>query len=256
MEGKVQNGMTCSEFEALLAEAVEGTLGAAQRSSFEAHRQGCAGCNLMFTEARTGLEWLHGVEDVEPPRHLVHNILAATSGLAGTPAIAGAPPRPRDTWTGRLQAWLGPAWAPILQPRFAMSFAMAFFSVTLVLNVVGFHPAQIHAGDLRPSVVYANVAAFAGQTQGRVVKYYENIRFVYEIESRVRQLKNAADQNTQPDDNRNKDQQQKKQNDNTSGQPDRRRHEEQYSLALQQELLAVVAAPPCDDAVLAVWNRR
>ncbi len=30
-------------------------------------------------------------------------------------------------------------------------------------------------------------------TQARVVRYYENIRFVYEVESRVRELKRNVD---------------------------------------------------------------
>ena len=254
MEGQVQNGMPCSEFEALLSEALDGTLGEAQMARFEAHRQGCAVCRPMFAEAQTGLQWLRGLEEVEPPRHLLHNILAATTGLQGMPATAGAPGRPAESWVNRLRAWLGPTWEPVLQPRFAMSFAMAFFSVTLVLNVIGFRPGQIRAADLRPSAVLTNIAGFAGETQGRVVKYYENIRFVYEIESRVRQLKDATDQNTQPNDNNKK--QQPKPNDNTSGQPDRRRHDEQYSLRLQQAILAQVAAPWCNDAVLAVLDRR
>ena len=42
--------------------------------------------------------------------------------------------------------------------------------------------------DLRPSAIRRNYY----ETSGRVVKYYENIRFVYEIQARVRQFKEAT----------------------------------------------------------------
>ena len=33
----------------------------------------------MFTEAEQGMRWLQTLEEVEPPKNLVHNILAATT---------------------------------------------------------------------------------------------------------------------------------------------------------------------------------
>ena len=42
--------------------------------------------------------------------------------------------------------------------------------------------------DLRPSAIKRTYY----ETTGRVVKYYENIRFVYEIESRVREFKRVT----------------------------------------------------------------
>jgi hypothetical protein len=78
-----------------------------------------------------------------------------------------------------------PIWATVRQPRFAMSFGMAFFSLSVALSVLGVKPADLRQVSLRPAVIrhtYYN-------TQARVVRYYENIRFVYEVESRVRELK-------------------------------------------------------------------
>jgi hypothetical protein len=66
-----------------------------------------------------------------------------------------------------------------------MSFGMAFFSLSVALSVLGVKPADLRQVSLRPSAIrhtYYN-------TQARVVRYYENIRFVYEVESRVRELK-------------------------------------------------------------------
>jgi ribosomal protein L14E/L6E/L27E len=77
---------------------------------------------------------------------------------------------------------------PMLQPKFAMAFAMAFFSISLVLNLAGFKVANLRHLDLTPN----SIVRGAYEAQGRMVKYYENIRFVYEIESRVQELKRAT----------------------------------------------------------------
>ena len=73
------------------------------------------------------------------------------------------------------------------QPRFVMSFGMIFFSFSLGLNVAGVKPADVAKVDLRPSALRHAY----NDAQIKVVKYYDNIRFVYEIESKVRELKRA-----------------------------------------------------------------
>ena len=69
------------------------------------------------------------------------------------------------------------------------------------------------------------------ETQARATRYYENIRLVYEIESRVRQLKNAA---TSPQSS--KPESKPESNKNQSQDPDRR--EQNYSRHDQNEVLA------------------
>ena len=60
MAGENQSGMQCVEVEALLAEALDGTLQGSQLAAFEAHQQGCASCRSMVEEARAGMHWLQG----------------------------------------------------------------------------------------------------------------------------------------------------------------------------------------------------
>ena len=69
-----------------------------------------------------------------------------------------------------------------------MSFGMAFFSITMLLNVAGFHIADLKHVDLSARGIQKTYYA----TEARVVRYYENIRLVYEIESRLRDLRRAA----------------------------------------------------------------
>jgi hypothetical protein len=71
------------------------------------------------------------------------------------------------------------------------------------------------------------------------VKYYENIRFVYEIESRVRQFKEATapvQPQPEPQDNNDNDRKDKTKN-NTSGQPEQKQ-ERNYSQEGNQPVFA------------------
>jgi len=63
-------------------------------------------------------------------------------------------------------------WATVRQPRFAMSFGMAFFALSVGLTVAGVKPADLRQISLRPSAIRLTYY----HTQARVVHYYENVR--------------------------------------------------------------------------------
>src|SRR5216683_8425399 len=92
MPGETKHGIECTEFEALLTDALDGDgqLSPARRESFDAHRRVCEICGPLFAEVQAGRQLLRALalEPVEPPAHLVHNILAATSGVVSTRAQA------------------------------------------------------------------------------------------------------------------------------------------------------------------------
>ncbi len=178
-------GMQCHEFDALLSEAMDGALAAAELAKFESHRTACPTCGPMFAEVRRGMQLLRGLAEVEPPANFVHNVLSATIGRVEEVAPAA---HAREGWWDKLRAGLRLGSGPVLQPKFAMSFAMAFFSISLVLNLAGVKIGNLRHLDLSPSAIVRG----AYEAQGRVVKYYQNIRFVYEIESRVQELKRAT----------------------------------------------------------------
>jgi len=112
-----------------------------------------------------------------------------------------------------------------------MSFGMAFFSLSITMSLAGVKLADLRHADLRPSAIKRNYY----ETSGKVVKYYENIRFVYEIESRVREFKRA----TMPVEPAPQEEQKDKhhRNDNTSGQPEPRQ-DRNYSQEGSQVILA------------------
>lgn len=201
MQGENQPGMQCGEAEGLLAEALDGTLNASVLAAFEAHQQSCAACRAMVEEASAGMHWLEALDEAEPPRNLVHNILAQTIGAL--PSEHAAPVARGEGWLDKLKGRLTPIFSPVATPRFAMSFGMAFFSITLLLGIAGFHLADLKHLDLSSKGITKTYYA----TQARVVRYYENIRLVYEIESRVNDLRRVAT----PQNNQNNQNQQNQQ---------------------------------------------
>lgn len=227
MLGETKPGMQCAEFDALLTEALDGTLQGERRERFEAHKAECATCSALFEEASIGLAWLSEVEEVTPPRNLVHNILAAT--LGATEQAAHAEPK-QSAWE-RLRRQTRMVFAPVLTPRFGMSMGMAFFSITLVLNM-----AQIRIKDLTPH----NLSHTFYTSENKVMKYYENMRLVYEIESRVRELRNASEENEREREEKSREREKNNnqtQEQNQKSEPDQREYHN-YSLDLNAQMLA------------------
>lgn len=233
MPGETKHGANCTEFEALLNDALDGQLTGTRKESFDAHRRTCAVCGPMFAEVESGRQWLRSLEPVEPPPYLVHNILVATSGvvstrLAATSGSARSTPlgeRLREWW----DSWFTPVSGFVRQPRFVMSFGMVFFSFSLALNVAGVKAADVSRIDLRP----AAIRHAYNDAQIKVVKYYDNIRFVYEIESKVREFKRAT---TPAEPGPQQPQKENRKND-TSGQPDQKQ-DRNYSREQGQTVLA------------------
>ena len=238
MAGQQDNRMHCAEFDALLSQAIDGTLAGERLATFEAHGRDCKLCGPLLQEADAGRTWLKSMAEVEPPEDLLTNILLRTSGVL-TRQRAGQ--RVTTSWMDRVGELASAIFSPVVavarQPRFAMSFGMAFFTLSVTLSLAGVKLSDLRHLDLRPSAVRRNYY----ETQGRVVKYYENIRFVYEIESRVRQFKQAATPAEQPreqpqnDNNDRKDKEKDK--NNTSGQPEQKQ-ERNYSQEGNQPVFA------------------
>ena len=186
MYGETKSGMQCVEFEGMLSDALDATLHGSMLAAFEAHQQSCTVCAALYREASAGMHWLKGLEDIEPPKNLVHNILAQTIGAVPEASTPAAPVS--EGWFGKLRARISPVFAPVMTPRFAMSFGMAFFSITMLANLAGFRVSDLKHVDLSVKGIQKTYYS----TEARVVRYYENIRLVYEIESRVRDLRRAA----------------------------------------------------------------
>jgi hypothetical protein len=209
----------CRQCEAMLADALDGTLSTADQEIFDAHMLHCAECSQMLADARRGAAWLEMLRSPrpEPPAALLEKILAQTTGFQTpglreglavdpadarstqpAPAFGGMPILGRSTGFSNVlpfrvrvaDAVRRASFSHVLmQPRFAMTAAMAFFSIALTMNLSGVRIDQIHASDLKP----ASVKREFYDVNARAVRYYEGLRVVYELESRVRDLQRASE---------------------------------------------------------------
>jgi hypothetical protein len=184
--------LRCEEWEALLVDALDGLLPVTDGAIFEAHSADCATCAKLLAQARQGQEWMQFLHsEPEMPGDLMERILSRTSGaVADRPlAVHGAPipigptllgmPRRRFVWDTRLM----------------MTAAMAFFSIALTLNLAGIRLTNLRLADLTPASMQSNLTRQFYGAKGQVVRYYDNLRFVYEVESKMRELR--RDEETQ-----------------------------------------------------------
>jgi hypothetical protein len=223
--GLPSNQQHCAQCEVMLTDALDGTLSTEDRATFDLHLVGCPSCAALLADAQRGAAWMEMLKSPlpEPPASLLERIFAQTSDkstivLGPTDYLRAPVPRTPNTLLGRPtfvpSALPAAAFAPtnvlpfrarfthglrsightMLQPRLAMTAAMAFFSIALTLNLTGVQISKLRVSDLKPSALLR-----AGyETKGRIVRNLDNLRVVYELESRVRDLQRSSDDSSTP----------------------------------------------------------
>ncbi len=214
----------------MLADAVDGSLTAEEQAAFDLHLVGCASCTEMLANARRGAAWMEMLKKhaPEPPPAMLERILAQTIGGERAGMMTMVPDAMGGNGSGVLdRSGLGLAAGggglsdigfgavgtgkvlpfgkrvagrihlravghTLLQPRLAMTAAMAFFSVALTLNLTGVRVSDLRVNDLKPS----NLRRSVYQANAHVVRYVSNLREVYELESRVRDLQRSSESDT------------------------------------------------------------
>jgi hypothetical protein len=193
--------LSCSDAELLFAQVADSTLDPADQLALDAHLAGCPACTAALADSRRGQAWLALLHDEgaypEPPAGMVENILALTGGQPLGTVSDDAPAKPRKAapWASVNLAAVrgGMRRTGLFEPRLMLTAAMAFFSISLTLNVIG-----IHLDDMKPTHLRRTVTRTYSTANAHVVRYYENLRVVYELESRVRELRHAAETTTAP----------------------------------------------------------
>lgn len=198
--GKAGTGnMPCTQCEDMLADVLDGTLSPADQAAFDLHILGCPACSDMLADAQRGAAWLEMLRDPrpEPSAELFERILAQTSGhVSGINPVKLGDIAPAASITAkilpfrnRIASAFRPSTPTFFHPRLAMTAAMAFFSIALTLNLTGVRLSAVRLSDLRPtSIKRSFYAANAG-----VVRYYDNLSVVYQLESSVRDLQRDWD---------------------------------------------------------------
>jgi anti-sigma factor RsiW len=185
-----ENVMTCADIEILLADYVDGTLHGERKSAVESHLTGCELCAELARDAAGAVSFMEHASSVDAPPELVTRILFE---ITDGPSRAEIKP----SWVRRIFGkWL----EPVLQPRYAMGMAMTILSFAMLGRFSGIEVRHLTLADLDPVKVYMAAEDRVQRTWERTVKYYENLRVVFEIQT---QLKEWTDQQP-PDASRDK----------------------------------------------------
>jgi hypothetical protein len=189
--------LACEQWEAMLAEALDGPLAVEDAARFDAHATSCAACAQLLEESRRGQQWLRYLAaERAVPEDLVAKILALSRGQVLTPAAAPAstviamPKQP--AWKGAIPWYAG--LRRRMEPRLMMTAAMAFFSIALTLNLTGVHNGTMRWSDLNPANLRSNFQRQLATASSSVTRYYDHLRFVYEVEARVREFRRTEEQ--------------------------------------------------------------
>jgi hypothetical protein len=190
----IPNSPACGQWETLLADALDGLLTPADEAVFTAHMAVCPACTALYEESQRGREWLEFLSpEPDVPAGLLDKILSQTGpGQIARPALA--------TGGGNVLP-MPPAWQRpglvghvrrFAEPRLMMTAAMAFFSIALTLNLTGVQLSSLRLANLRPSAVRSFMERRLTMASTPIVRYYDHLRFVYEVESRMRELRRAT----------------------------------------------------------------
>jgi hypothetical protein len=198
----------CGEWETLLTDALDGLLNPEDQARFAAHQAACPACAALFAESRRGREWLEFLSpEPEVPAGLLDKILSKT--VPGQQPDWPGNSLPVPATAGAVPAFVPPVWQHpgfmarvryAAQARFLMTSAMAFFSIALTLHITGFSLANVRVtplrlADLRPRTMQAYVERQFSMASVPFVRYYDHLRFVYEVEARVRELRGETEDN-------------------------------------------------------------
>ena len=167
--------MRCAEVEVILCDYLDGTLAPPERELVEQHLQGCPGCAELARDAAAAVGFMERAAGVEPPPELMTRLLFhAPWRQTAAPRGAGV----RTWWSRLLQ--------PVLQPRFVMGMALTILSFSMLGRFVS-PGMQIKQADLDPARIWLALDNRVHRVWDRAVKSYESIRFVYQVQSRLRE---------------------------------------------------------------------
>ena len=171
--------MNCADCEILICDYVEGALPAARAAELRAHLAECPLCAELARDSAAALEFIARAETVEPPPELIPRILFEAPWSKGKAK--------QSAWRKTLAGIL----SPILQPRFAMGMAMTVLSLSLLFHYVSPAPAN-------PAKIWANIEDHAFRTWVRTEKFYNNLKFVYQIQTTLRKWQQQQEDYIQP----------------------------------------------------------
>lgn len=179
--------MKCEDAEILICDYA--TLASAERFELERHLAACQACAELARDSAAALAFIDRAAEVEPPPELITKILFDAPWTKSKVKPAAG------------RGWLPKFLAPVLQPRFAMGMAMTILSISMLARFIGV-PRQLRPADLEPAKVWAGLEDRAVLAWARTVKFYDNLKFVYQIQTTLREWQ-QKDEEQRPADRKN-----------------------------------------------------
>lgn len=158
---------SCVQVEERLSDYLENALAESERIEFREHLETCARCAPLVAQVSHVLGSLHALEAEPAPPGLTSKILDQTLG-------------PRKS----KKEWL--SWIPILwQPRFATGLVTVLATLLIIFHATGVKPSNLTLADFNPVNIVQSANRRAHLTFARSVKFVNDLRVVYEIQSRL-----------------------------------------------------------------------
>jgi hypothetical protein len=166
---------TCADFEAGLSDYREGAL-ANEAAAARLHLGECAACSGLLDAVALATTALRELPAAEP----------SPAWCAAARAHAAC-----DAHAAMRIGWFTALGRRLRAPRFALSFAMSVFAVSLVLNAADVNLNQFSWRDLTPAGLASGMQRDLDRLRARGLAYVEDLRVVYEIEAAVHQMRQS-----------------------------------------------------------------
>ncbi len=186
--------MTCAELEILLCDYVDGTLRVEERTALESHLSGCPACTQLAEDVMGVKAFFERVPQVEPPAELLTRI-SHHAPMGPGAIVERHPSDPAPSWVKRIFGGFFQGW---LQPRYVMGMAMTILSFSMLARFAHIEPRQLKPSDLDPVKVWQGIDDHSHRVYDRAMKYYDNLKLVIEIQSRLREWTDDPSQNGAP----------------------------------------------------------
>jgi hypothetical protein len=167
--------MKCHEVELYLTDFLEKNLAESDLRNVQMHLDLCVACSLLFKEMQTSLALCGSCPQLEPPSHLVENILIQTVGRYHS-----------LSWTEYLREMFRPIYST---PKFAVGALFAVISSTIVMNALGLELNHIEWADLRPKSLLQSVNRTVYLAYDNGVRRINDLKILYQIQSKIDEIR-------------------------------------------------------------------
>lgn len=167
---------SCVQVEERLSDYLDNTLTQAERAEFREHLNSCSQCAPLLAQISYIAKSLPALELEPAPPLLVSTILDRTLG----------PRKAKRDWF---------SWLPIIwQPRFATGAVTVLATLLIIFHATGVRPSSLTLDDFNPVNIVHSADRHAHLAFARSVKFVNDLRVVYEIQSRLQPAASAPNQ--------------------------------------------------------------